>query len=243
MEKLNPRETAVLSTDNNQSFCNGALNEFYAQGWEKAAQWTKKVIEILRPLWVTTVNIMEQHPEWHIGWASSYKNKNPFDFVSLEEIKDWTDLENWLSEKARFTVDELKAYLIMKWWKDQLWPDHSKAWSQWAKLMPPLVDNDFDLITVKWDKVNSEAYSWFDWTDLDQKLRSRGIKNNLVTGVVTEVCVNATAMDSKKLWYNTYVVEDAIVPITKEGHIATLESLKSNWVIILTTNELRQLFL
>jgi len=32
MEKLNPLETAVLSTDNNQSFCNGDLNEFYAQG-------------------------------------------------------------------------------------------------------------------------------------------------------------------------------------------------------------------
>lgn len=238
MEKFIPQQLAILSTDNTRTFQQRDLNELYVENWEEASKWTKRIIDILRPLWVLTVNILEEHPRWHISFASSYKNKSPFEFITIEEIADWTDDQNWLSEKARFSVWELKAYLILRWWKERIWPDHSIEWTNWVKLTPPLEESDFDFRIVKWTKPTIDAYSWFFQTDLDNRLKQRNIKTNLITWVVTEVCVDATAKDSFELGYQTIIVEDAIIPITKEWHKQTIEALRAKWIIISTINEL-----
>ena len=59
-------------------------------------------------------------------------------------------------------------------------------------------------------------------TSLDQILRAKGIKSVIVTGVVSEGCIQATAMDA--LWrdFYTVVVKDCIATADAERHASAL---------------------
>jgi hypothetical protein len=43
--------------------------------------------------------------------AANYKNKKPFEMIDYSEVENWTNEENGLSERAQFTVKELKSFL------------------------------------------------------------------------------------------------------------------------------------
>ncbi|MCS7164890.1 MAG: bifunctional nicotinamidase/pyrazinamidase [Candidatus Calescibacterium sp.] len=55
-----------------------------------------------------------------------------------------------------------------------------------------------------------EAYSGFQSTDLDQKLKDMNIENLFVCGVATDYCVFHTVMDAIRLGYKVYLLVDAI---------------------------------
>jgi hypothetical protein len=43
--------------------------------------------------------------------AANYKNKKAFEMINYFEVADRTDEDNGLSERAEFTVNELKSFL------------------------------------------------------------------------------------------------------------------------------------
>ena len=57
-------------------------------------------------------------------------------------------------------------------------------------------------------------------TGLAGYLKQRGIKTVFVTGLATDFCVAWTAMDARKLGFETYVVEDAARGIDLNGSLA-----------------------
>lgn len=59
--------------------------------------------------------------------------------------------------------------------------------------------------------------SAFIGTDLEAKLRERGIEALVVVGVQTNYCVETTARMAGNLGFDTYVVEDAMWTFDKEG--------------------------
>lgn len=76
-------------------------------------------------------------------------------------------------------------------------------------------------------------YSGFHGTDLDSVLRSRGIRNLLIIGIASNVCVESTIRDAYFLEYWPVMVADATMPAgTAEIHDATLYNVRTffGWV-------------
>jgi len=76
-------------------------------------------------------------------------------------------------------------------------------------------------------------YSGFHGTELDSVLRSRGIRNLLIIGIASNVCVESTIRDAYFLEYWPVMVADATMPAgPAEIHNATLYNVKTffGWV-------------
>jgi nicotinamidase/pyrazinamidase len=55
-----------------------------------------------------------------------------------------------------------------------------------------------------------EAYSSFQGTDLDSRLREAGIRRLFIGGLTTDYCVLNTVRDARRLGYEVFVLADAI---------------------------------
>lgn len=78
-------------------------------------------------------------------------------------------------------------------------------------------------------------------SDLHERLRSRDIDTVIVTGMVSNVCSEATARDATMLNYKTIFVADANAARNDEEHNATLNNLLNNFADIRTTDEVMAL--
>jgi nicotinamidase-related amidase len=64
-------------------------------------------------------------------------------------------------------------------------------------------------------------------TDLHAILQNRGIKQLIVTGVTTEVCVNTTVREANDRGYDCLVPEDCVASYDPEFHEAGLNMIKA----------------
>ena len=80
--------------------------------------------------------------------------------------------------------------------------------------------------------VEKFGYGAFHHTYLDDLLKARGVESVLVTGTVTQICVEETARESFKYGYKTTIVSDAVSSYMPDLHAAALKnfSLKFGWV-------------
>lgn len=239
-ETLIPSEVAVLSIDNTQWFENKKLNELYVNEWEMAAKFSKDVIDLCKGYGIRIINVFDNHPLWHVLFAANYKNKKPYDSISYDEVKDWTDNDNQIWGRAEFSLSELKTYLENVW-NETLWPDHCIQGTQWAKVNPPLIDSDFDYNVPKWEEVVNSWYSAFDHTNLDEILKSENIKKLILTWVATDYCVWQSAKDAKKFWYSPIVISDAVRGVVLDSTEKMVKELSELWIQIITKDELLKL--
>src|SRR3974390_1971638 len=93
------------------------------------------------------------------------------------------------------------------------WPVHCVAGTPGAELMPPLTAEEGDVVIQKGMDVNGAGYSGFEGTGLNRKLRELGVQKVGVTGIATEYCVRATALDAAKARFETVVLMDLIRPV------------------------------
>ncbi|UVL81213.1 cysteine hydrolase [Pseudomonas putida] len=77
--------------------------------------------------------------------------------------------------------------------------------------------------------IDKHRYSAFHGTRLAQMLHRRGIKNLVVIGVLTDVCVMTTVFDAYQHDFNITIVNDACTATTLAAHYSALFIL-SNWV-------------
>ena len=234
---LLPSEVAVLSIDNTQWFENKELNELYVNEWEKAAEHSKEVIDMCREFWIRIINVFDNHPLWHVLFAANYSGKKPYDLISYDEVKDWTDEDNQIWSRAGFSLDELKLYL-KDVSQEVLWPDHCIVNTQWANLNAPLIASDFDYNVPKWEEVVSSWYSAFDRTVLDKLLKSRNIKKLILTWVATDYCVWQSAIDAKNLWYEPIIISDAVRWVSPDTTSEMIDKLSGLWIQIITKERL-----
>ncbi|MGE0746411.1 MAG: isochorismatase family protein [Rhodospirillales bacterium] len=74
-------------------------------------------------------------------------------------------------------------------------------------------------------------------SDLDARLRARGIDTVLVTGTATNVCCESTARDANMLNYKTIMVADANAARSDAEHNATLSNLYGLIADVMTADE------
>jgi ureidoacrylate peracid hydrolase len=86
--------------------------------------------------------------------------------------------------------------------------------------------------------VTKHRYSAFIGTDLDLILGSKGIKNILVTGVATNVCVESTARDGYHRDYNVILIEDCCGAYDNTEHAATLNNISKFFGTVTTAETL-----
>jgi ureidoacrylate peracid hydrolase len=136
---------------------------------------------------------------------------------STGALKHWANHHNRMltPEKSRIRLEQLD--------------EGSKGFALYDALEPSPVD-----LYVKKNK-----YSAFiqGSSDLDARLRSRGIESLLITGTVTNVCCESTARDAMLLDYRVIMVADGNASLSDEEHAASLNNFLCYFGDVLTTDE------
>ena len=89
-----------------------------------------------------------------------------------------------------------------------------------AEIIPPLAPREGEALIVK------NRWNAFFNTELDQLLKSRGIKNLVIVGAATDVCVLETCSYAFSLNYNCIVPEETTASFTPERKQMGLEMLR-----------------
>jgi nicotinate phosphoribosyltransferase len=111
--------------------------------------------------------------------------------------------------------------------RDKSWPPHCVQDTPGAEFHPDLLVPPDALIVSKGDEPGREAYSGFQagGIDLAAWLGERGVRRVFVTGLATDYCVRATALDARAAGFKVTLVEDAVRGVAPETTAAALRDL------------------
>lgn len=115
------------------------------------------------------------------------------------------DFSDWPMLAQRFEVEKYKHFVKGT-------PD--------AEIIPPLAPRKGEEVIVK------NRWNAFFQTNLDALLRSNGIKNLILVGAATDVCVLETCSNAFSLNYNCIVPEETTASFTPERKQMGLEMLR-----------------
>ena len=96
-----------------------------------------------------------------------------------------------------------------------------------AEIVDDLSFGEADVIIAK------RRYSGFFQTDLDLHLREREIRQLIVTGVVTNICVRSTVNDAYFLGYDVYVPSDCVMATSIEHQETHLYDIDTHYGTVL----------
>ncbi len=125
---------------------------------------------------------------------------------------------------------------------DKSWPVHCVANTHGADFHPDLFFNLNAVVIDKGTEPDIEAYSGFEGTNLAKNLHKLGINTVFITGLATDYCVKATALDAVKEGFKVYLVADAVKGVDNPpGTVANaLTEMKQAGVIAINAAEVRQ---
>ena len=103
--------------------------------------------------------------------------------------------------------------------------------SEWVKVDDRLdVQSGDELIEKQWA-------SAFHKTDLDERLRARGVDSLVVTGLTTSGCVRATVVDGLQYDYAVVVPREAVGDRNPDAHEANLFDLHAKYADVMSLEE------
>jgi nicotinamidase-related amidase len=85
--------------------------------------------------------------------------------------------------------------------------------------------------------INKVTSSAFNSTNIDRLLRNMGIRDLIITGVVTNGCIESTTRSAAELDYGTILVEDATAAMAPQLHEHAVLSMSYKDAIIKSTDE------
>jgi nicotinamidase/pyrazinamidase len=117
------------------------------------------------------------------------------------------------------------------------WPVHCAADSPGAGLMPPLKAQPDELIVHQGIRADGAGYSGFELTELEGRLRELKVERVAVSGIATEYCVRATALDGLDSGFETIVLTDLIRAVRSGETVQVLDELKKAGVKAMSAAE------
>lgn len=90
------------------------------------------------------------------------------------------------------------------------WPVHCLQNSRGAQFHPDLIVPPGTTIVSKATDPKKEAYSAFEGTTLEERLRGMSAETLYVSGLATDYCVKQTVLDACRLGFRVVVLEDAV---------------------------------
>lgn len=149
------------------------------------------------------------------------------DFGAVILTQDWHPA-NHLSFAANHPGAAPFSLTQMPYGPQVLWPSHCVQGSHGAAFHRDLQIDRADLILRKGFRPAIDSYSAFFENDrstptgLDGYLRSRGIRDLVLTGLATDFCVAFSALDAARLGYGVTVRLDLCRAIDLDGSLATM---------------------
>ncbi len=119
--------------------------------------------------------------------------------------------------------------VLGEWWGEVILQG-TRDW----KFLPEVKIEAKDAILPK------KRYSAFFETDLDSILRSKGIRDLIISGVMTNLCCETTARDAFMRDYRVFFLIDGTATGREDHHLATLKNLGFGFAYLLTCDELIQ---
>jgi isochorismate hydrolase len=119
--------------------------------------------------------------------------------------------------------------VLGEWWGEVI----VKGTEDW-KFLPEIKIESEDTILPK------KRYSAFFETNLDHTLRSKGIQDLIISGVMTNLCCETTARDAFMRDYRVFFLIDGTSTRKSDHHLATLKNLGFGFAYLLTCDELIQ---
>jgi nicotinamidase/pyrazinamidase len=208
--EIGRKKTALLIVDVQNDFCPGGQLPVLN------GNHIVPVINRVTGRFGIVVATQDWHPQAHVSFASNHPGKKPFERVHIGGIEQI------------------------------LWPDHCVQGTEGAAFHPELNLNGINLILRKGIRSNLDSYSGFFENDrktptgLSYYLGGLGIKELYVCGLAFDVCVFHTALDSVRLRFNTFLIEDASrgVDVPSGNITRTREEMKRAGVRFVLSNEL-----
>ncbi len=92
----------------------------------------------------------------------------------------------------------------------EVWPSHALSGEWGGEVIEELAPIPGEYV------IRKRRYSAFFGTDLDLLLRERGVRNLYLTGVLTNICIYATALDASMRGYRVSVFRDGVASLSEE---------------------------
>jgi nicotinamidase-related amidase len=105
--------------------------------------------------------------------------------------------------------------------ESKLFPAHNLRGSRGRELYGEL-HNVYEANRKETYWMDKTRYSAFSGTDLELKLRERGIAELHLIGVCTDICVLHTAVDAYNKGFEIIIHEDAVASFNADGHVWAL---------------------
>lgn len=112
-----------------------------------------------------------------------------------------------------------------------VWGSHAVAGSRGAEIIDELKPHKGDFRVLK------RKYSAFQGTDLDQLLRELKIDTVILTGVVTDICIQHTAADAFFRGYKIIVPRDCVEAVDAKTQEEALRYIKKAYGPEITTSK------
>jgi isochorismate hydrolase len=125
------------------------------------------------------------------------------------------------------TDPERDGGVLGEWW-GQMIVNGTEDW----KFLPEIKIEPKDIVLPK------KRYSAFFETDLDKILRSKGIQDLIISGVMTNLCCETTARDAFMRDYRVFFLIDGTATGRREHHLASLKNLGFGFAYLMTCEEL-----
>ena len=124
----------------------------------------------------------------------------------------------------------------------QKWPAHCVHNTKGAEFHPELVSERIQQVFLKGTGNRDDGYSAYEATNLNLRtyLEERGVTELYVTGLATDYCVRASALDSVKSGFKTFVVTDAVAAVNVQpgDGAKALEELRAAGVTLVSSGNL-----
>jgi nicotinamidase-related amidase len=101
-----------------------------------------------------------------------------------------------------------------------VWPPHAVKGTNGAEVVDDIAPHRGDAVIEK------TSYSGFYRTDLEERLRSMGVTNVTITGVVTNICVLYTAADALMRGFEVEIPEDCVAALNDDDHRFAIKQIK-----------------
>lgn len=122
--------------------------------------------------------------------------------------------------------------MLAEWWGDDLITEGTEAW----RLIPELdVRTEKDTLLA-----GKYTYSAFRGTGLEDQLKGMGVREVIVTGVMTNLCCETTARDAFVRGFRVFFSTDATATSCEELHDATIMNLAYGFTYLVDCDSLAQ---
>ena len=182
-------DKALIVVDVQNDFCPGGA--LGVAGGDEIVPMINGLIDRFEHVVLT----QDWHPSGHSSFASSHPGKNPFEMIA------------------------------MPYGAQTLWPDHCRQGTEGAAFHPKLEIDRAELIIRKGFRSEIDSYSAFFENDrrtptgLAGYLRERGLRRIFMAGLATDYCVHYSAVDARRLGFDTVLVEAGCRAIDLAGSL------------------------